>query len=307
MRGSGGARRRGGVRVAVAALAAVMAAVVAAGCTSPPESMFGEGKQVRVGTKGDQPGTSFTRHAGVYDGFDIAVAKEVLGGVGVAEPLFTGVLSKNRAIDLRKGAVDLVVGTYSITKKRMAPTTEPNGEGLDFVGPYASTPQGVLVRAEDRDRYHALDDLDGRLVCVWKGTTSVQELSRPAYRQIRLHEEEDAAYCVKALKEGRVDAVSTDQMILYGFMEAEPALTVVPGIAFGATNDYGIAMVKGHREDCERLRDALKTYVSGNDWDRDFQNNLDVMPAAERNEAKPTTSEIDAVSCRDHPANASID
>ncbi|MEU3749089.1 MULTISPECIES: transporter substrate-binding domain-containing protein [Streptomyces] len=290
---------------------AVLTALATACTTAAPEpTLLGAGKKIRVAAKGDQPGTGFEPHDGEFEGFDITVTQEVLGRLGIdaASIRFDGVLSKNRAKSLREGDFDLVVATYSITLQRTLPVEE-GGEGLDFVGPYASTPQGVLVRAADKDRYRGLSDLDGRQVCVWKGTTSLTELSKPAYQLIRLREEKDAGYCVKALKAGEVDAVSTDQLILYGFMEAEPTLAVVPGIAFGVINDYGIAMHRtpAHRKECERLREALKKYVSGNDWDRDLANDLPRVPVAARNEAKPTTAEIDALSCRERPANAKVD
>ncbi|BBC34248.1 hypothetical protein SGFS_055420 [Streptomyces graminofaciens] len=287
-------------------MAAVVALLwpLATGCSSE-ESMFDDGK-VHVGAKSDQPGTSSSPHDGVYEGFDITVAKELLASVKVTSPYFSGVLSKNRGPALRNGDLDLVAATYSITAQRMKPRDE-GGEGLDFVGPYASTQQGILVREKDYGRYKDDSDLDGKLVCVWKGTTSAEELKKPAYDKIRLREEEDAKYCMKALLAKEVDAVSTDQLILYGFMEAEPGLRVVPGIKFGEPNDYGIAMAKGHRADCERLRDTLRTYVAGNDWERDFENNLPKVPKAERDEARPTADEIDALSCRDKPGNASVD
>ncbi|WP_380279926.1 transporter substrate-binding domain-containing protein [Kitasatospora purpeofusca] len=296
-------RRRPELR---AATAAVLLALTAGGCGAEPESsIFADKKKVRVGAKSDQPGTSRERHAGDFDGLDIAVARELLDRVGAEPPIFNGIISKNRAPALRDGDVDLVVATFSITEQRMLPVKD-GGEGLDFVGPYASTSQGMLVRAADLARYRTLDDLNGRLVCVWKGTTSADELRKPSYSAIRLREEDDAGFCVNALKAGEVDAVSTDQLILYGFMEAEPTLAVVPGIAFGATNDYGVALAKGHRKDCERLRDALKKYVVSNEWDRDVKNNLPQLPLERRNEARPTEIEIDAVSCRDRPANAPV-
>ncbi|MFE7559829.1 transporter substrate-binding domain-containing protein [Kitasatospora sp. NPDC057500] len=289
-----------------AATAAALLAVTAAGCGADPDpSIFADRKKVRIGAKSDQPGTSLERHAGDFDGLDIAVARELLDRVGAEPPIFSGILSKNRAPALREGEVDLVVATFSVTAKRMLPVGE-GGDGLDFVGPYASTQQGMLVRAADLERYRTLDDLNGRLVCVWKGTTSADELRKPAYQAIRLREEEDAGYCVNALKAGEVDAVSTDQLILYGFMEAEPTLAVAPAIAFAETNDYGVAMAKGHREDCERLRDALKKYVVSNEWDRDVENNLPRLPLERRNEARPTEAEIDGVSCRDRPVGAPV-
>ncbi|MFJ8043866.1 transporter substrate-binding domain-containing protein [Kitasatospora sp. NPDC096147] len=289
------------VRVSAVAVAVVLAA---AGCgTDEPPSLFAKGEQVLVGAKNDQPGTGFEVHAGEFAGLDITVAREVLNRVGSEPPDFTGVLSKDRAPKLQKGKLDLVAATFSITAQRMKPLSE-GGDGLDFVGPYASGQQGMLIRAADRDRYKRLEDLNGALVCVWRSTTSATELDKPAYQQIRKAEMEDAKTCVDALKRGDVDAVSTDQLILYGFMHADPSLLVPVGIGFGALNDYGIAFAKGHRKDCELAKAALKAYIEGNDWDRDFQLNLPDVPTDKRNEAHPTSDEIDALSCRDSPQGA---
>ncbi|MCX4906580.1 transporter substrate-binding domain-containing protein [Streptomyces sp. NBC_00878] len=290
---------------ATAAIAAAVLLVLATGCSSSPSSITDDGR-VEVGAKSDQPGTSFSPHDGEYNGFDITVVRELLRTMGIDEPDFEGVLSKNRDVDLRSGDLELVAATFSITADRMKPEDE-GGKDLDFAGPYASTHQGILVRAADYGRYGNLSDLKGKQVCVWESTTSADELKSEAYDGISVRTETDANYCVKALREGEVDAVSTDRLILFGFMAAEPGLKVVPGIKFGTPNDYGIAMAKGHRKDCEKLRDALKKYVTGNDWARDFALNLPEVPKAERDEAQPTTADIEALSCRDKPANATAD
>ncbi|MBL3671582.1 transporter substrate-binding domain-containing protein [Streptomyces sp. M2CJ-2] len=291
------------IRTGAAGAALVGAAL--AGCSSEPPSLFAEGR-IEVGAKSDQPGTSYSPHDGEFNGFDITVAREVLDRVGVKSLDFEGVLSENRARDLHEGDIQLVAATYSITTDRMAPRSE-DGDGLDFVGPYASTQQGVLVRTEDSGRYKRLSDLNGQLVCVWKGTTSAAELERKAYGDIRTATETDARDCVRRLREKTVDAVSTDQLILYGFMEDDPGLTVERALTFGAFNDYGIAMVKGHRDDCRKLQQALMDYARSNDWDRDFQNNLPRVPKAIRDEARPTDDDIDRYSCRDKPGNAKVD
>ncbi|MFE6777246.1 transporter substrate-binding domain-containing protein [Streptomyces sp. NPDC057702] len=276
-----------------------------AGCSSEPASMLA-GKKVEVGSKGDQPGTSYSPHDGEFNGFDITVAREVLRRVEAKPPQFEGVLSQNRADVLQDGAVQLVAATFSITAQRMKPTSE-GGDGLDFVGPYASTQQGILVRTENAGRYKRVKDLKERTVCVWKDTTSARELEKTAYSGLIPVEKTDAKDCIKALKSGKVDALSTDQLILYGFEAAEPGLTVPDGLVFGPINDYGIAMVKGHREDCRKLKQALIDYAGSNDWDRDFQNNLDRVPRADREDARPTVYEIESLSCRDKPGNANVD
>ncbi|WP_228389789.1 transporter substrate-binding domain-containing protein [Streptomyces smaragdinus] len=287
--------------VAVAALAGAFLA----GCSSKPPSLFDEGK-IEVGSKNDQPGTSYSPHAGEYTGFDVTVAREVLGRVGVKSPDFDGVLSKNRARALHEGDVELVAATYSITAQRMKPQSE-GGDGIDFVGPYVSTRQGILVRTADAELYRSHDDLNSRLVCVWEGTTSAEELARPAYSKVRTVVMTDAHECVTALLKKKVDAVSTDQLILYGFTEADASLTVPPGLTFGPFNDYGIAMAKGHRDDCRKLQQALMEYVQSNDWDRDFEDNLSRVPKADRNEARPTDDDIESLSCRDSPGIAKVD
>lgn len=274
--------------------------------------MFDGGK-IHVATKGDQPGTSYSPYANEFSGFDITVTDELLSRVGDASASYLEVQSKNRTKALHDGDAKLVAGTFSITADRMNPAKKEEGN-VDFVGPYASTPQGILVRSKDyaAGKYHKLSDFfgTGEQVCVWGGTTSAKELSRKAYDEVSLAWEKDAKSCVNALLNGDVEAVSTDQLILYGFMQhnketkEKPALTVARDVRFGAPNDYGIAIPKENREDCRRLRDALKEYVKdGNAWDDHLADNLPGVPKPERDKAKPHTSEIDGLSCRDKPAN----
>ncbi|MFE7624567.1 transporter substrate-binding domain-containing protein [Streptomyces sp. NPDC057509] len=300
---TGAARHRRAVTVTAAVATAVLYAA-ATGCDSEPESILSD--RTEVGAKSDQPGTSFSPHDGEYNGFDISVVGTLMNMLGYDTPRFSGVLSKNRAKLLHDDHVQLVAATYSITPSRMAPK-DKGGDDLDFVGPYASTQQGFLIRKNDRS-IRTLADLDGKVVCVWKGTTSANELNKPAHDKIVKRTEEDASYCVKALKDKEVDAVSTDQLILYGFMQANPSLRVVPGIKFGEPNDYGIAMAKGHRKDCVRLRDALTQYIrQATSWERDFQNSLPAVPKETRDEAKPTEDEIMALSCVDRPGDSPAD
>ncbi|GLF95099.1 transporter substrate-binding domain-containing protein [Streptomyces yaizuensis] len=284
---------------------AALAATALAGCSSDPPSLL-TGKVIEVGVKRDQPGTSFSPFAGEFEGFDVKVARELLSSVGVKDPSFEGILSKHRASVLQKGHVQFVAATFSINQERMAPKGEMEGaENLDFVGPYAATKQGFLVRKDESARYKHLRDFRGKVVCVWEGTTSGSALDeiKETYG-ITTVTEMDAAQCVNKLRAEEteaVDAVSTDQLILYGFMEEHPELAVASGVTFGADNRYGVAMKKGYREDCKKLQRALVDYVNSNDWEADFLLELGSVPREIRKKAKPQVADIENLSCRDEP------
>ncbi|GAU69410.1 putative ABC transporter substrate-binding protein [Streptomyces sp. NBRC 110611] len=285
---------RRGRRTVVTAAFLVFAALTASACAdAEPPSLFASGK-VSVGTKNDQPGTGVV-HTYKFSGFDITVARQILKSVG-AEPDFGIVPSEDRTTVLTEKKKDLVVATFSITVERM--------KRLDFVGPYASTYQGIMVRKDDR-RIRRPDDLFGKRVCTWPGTTSATTLQGPEYSRIAVYERPDASSCINDLKVTKVaDAVSTDQMILYGFTQENPDLRVVPDLTYGSANHYGIALAKGHRADCLKLRDALRDYIGGNNWSHDFSTSLWSIPKADprwETDYKPRLETIDSLSCRDQP------
>lgn len=270
-----------------------------AGCSSPPSIL--DGGTVVIGAKNDQPGTSYAEDANDYKGFDIMVARRVLEGAKFKKMRFEGLVSKNRVEDLQHGYVELVAATYSITPKRMAE--------VDFVGPYASTRQGMLIRKEDAKKYKGVPDFfsTGEQVCVWEGTTSERVLKTKAYSEISTVSHQDAGDCVDELKAKNVVAISTDRLILFGLAQKHSDFMVVPKIEFGGHNHYGIAIAKKHREECRTLRDALKAYLRTTDWDDDINRYLPSVPQAERDEARPDPDQdVDDVSCRDKPTNSEM-
>ncbi|MGW5115325.1 transporter substrate-binding domain-containing protein [Streptomyces noursei] len=278
---------------ALLTLAGLAATATACGTAEPP-SLLASGK-VLVGVKSDQPGTGYTLDGYNPSGFDITLARHVLASLHV-EPDFGAVPSEDRMTVLTEKKKDLIVATFSITPDRMAK--------LDFAGPYANTFQGVLVRKADH-RIAKPSDVIGKRVCTWPGTTSYNSFNGPEGQGIRVYQSQTAQGCIADLRRNDADAVSTDQMILYGFAKKYPDLKVVPNITYGPVNQYGIAMAKGHRADCLKIRDALKEYVTSSDWSQDFANSLPAIPAADpdwEGNYKPRPTNIDALSCRDKPS-----
>ncbi|MFI5529070.1 transporter substrate-binding domain-containing protein [Kitasatospora sp. NPDC051853] len=247
-----------------------------------------EQKVVHVGTKNNQPGTSMLNTDHNWEGFDVQIANRITKALGSA-PFFNDVASADREQVLVSGADDLVVATYSITPARM--------DVVHFVGPYAVTRQGFMVRAENGgiDNLEAFKD---KTVCSWTGTTSLEELKILASGGfIKVMEMSDVEQCRVELMAGRAFAVSTDQLLLYGLAQRDPGLKVVPKVTIGAKNYYGVGIRKDRTEDCRRIRDFFEDYVPGSDWTRDLQS---VMPDIEDPERfRPHRLDITRFSCVD--------
>jgi glutamate transport system substrate-binding protein len=287
------------VYVAVAAFCVIVAVgltlAVSSGSDEQDDTFLGK-ERISVGMHNDLPGISYEENYR-RSGLDQLVLEQIKEGLGIKSASPSNVSSEGRIPALQKGEVDLVIAAFSITPERM--------KEIDFVGPYATTRQGFLVGP--KSTVHELNDFKGEAVCSWEGTTSVATLQEFRREGIEIKELVDASDCIEALKRGEVQAVSTDQMILYGFARhyAKEGLRVVPGVTIGAPQHYGIGLPKGHRADCLKLREFVKRYVESSDWINDVTTSLPDIPAQEPgwiSDYKPSDESIDARSCRDKPS-----
>ena len=219
---------------------------------------------IRIGVKPDQPGLGFLDAAtGKYSGFDIEIATWMAASLGVAADKieFKSIPSATRETALAKGDVDLYVGTYSITDKRK--------QLVDFAGPYFVTGQGLLV-AKANDTIKSEKDLAGMKVCSATGSTPIQNI-RENFPEATPVEFDLYSKCVEALKNGDVDAVTTDQAILLGFASQEPDTLKVVGEPF-TTENYGIGLPLGDTALRTHLNETLTD--GGDTWSKIFDSTL---------------------------------
>lgn len=223
-----------------------------------------EDGKVTIGVKFDQPGIGF-KAAGsdAPTGFDPEVGKIIAGQLGL-EPddiEWVETISDNREPFLQNEKVDFVIASYSITDERR--------KVVGQAGPYYVTGQSLLV-ASDSD-IEGPDDLQGKKVCSVTGSTSIATV-----------EEEYGATpagfdtyseCVEQLKNGSVDAVTTDGAILLGYAAQDPDAIKVVGEPFSEER-YGIGYSKDAPELCEFLNDTLTTAFENGDWEEAFDATL---------------------------------
>lgn len=223
-------------------------------------------KKLVIGVKADQPGLGLRTPDGTFTGFDIDVAKYVAKELGVDEKdiTFKEAVSANREAFLQQGQVDMVVATYSINDARK--------QKVSFAGPYLVAGQDLLVR-EGNKGITGPESLNGKKLCSVAGSTSAQLIKDKYAKDVQLQEERTYSACVDRVLSGQLDAVTTDNSILYGYAAQHPGKLKVLDSPFSEEN-YGIGLKKDDKKGREAVNDALAKMMSDGSWKVALKANL---------------------------------
>ncbi|MBA3652871.1 MAG: glutamate ABC transporter substrate-binding protein [Actinobacteria bacterium] len=220
--------------------------------------------RIKVGTKYDQPGFGLRNPTtGKVEGFDVEIAKRVaehiFGAGGGDKVEFTEAVSKNREPYIQNGTVDLVVATYTINDARK--------QVVDFAGPYFVAKQDIMVKKSDTS-INSVADLNGKKVCTVSGSTSEKNLRAKApTASVTLFD--TYSKCAEALTDGRVVAVTTDNTILAGLVQASNDTFKLLERPF-SDEPYGIGLKKGDEAFRSFLNDTLEKIFKNGDWAKAF-------------------------------------
>ncbi|MBA2489078.1 MAG: glutamate ABC transporter substrate-binding protein [Chloroflexi bacterium] len=207
---------------------------------STPQSIRDKGT-LTCGVKFDVVGFGFRNPTNnEIEGFDADICREIAEELGVQAELIEAV-SANRTPFLNERRVDLVISTFTVNAERLAL--------MDFSRPYYIAGQSILAKTSDTS-ISSVADLNGKNVCSVTGSTSEANVraQAPEANLVLFATYTEAG---QALNDGRCNAVSTDDVILFGLIDAYPD-TELKGEPF-TTEAYGIGMKKGSTE--------LKTFV----------------------------------------------
>ncbi len=210
--------------------------------------------KLKVGTKFDQPGFGLKGLDGTLAGFDVEVAKIIAGALGVTAEKIEYVESPSKVREelIEKGTVDLVAATYTINDKRK--------ERITFAGPYYVAGQQLMVKT-DNTTIKGPDDLKtnaDQKVCSVTGSTPSEQIKpylANVDTQLVLFDVYDK--CANALRTGQVQVVTTDNVILLGFVSKSEKAFKLVGEQF-TKEPYGIGIKKGDVKFCEFINKTLK-------------------------------------------------
>jgi len=218
-------------------------------------ALLNQAQKITVGTKFDQPLFGLKGLSGTPEGFDVEVAKIIVGELGIPENKITWIETPSsiREEKLAQGGVDLIAATYTINATRK--------ERVSFAGPYYIAGQDLMVKKED-SAVTGPESLKAAKVkvCSVSGSTPAEKIKTyvdPA--QLVLFDV--YSKCADALRTGQVQVVTTDNVILLGLIDKSSGAFKLVGKPF-TSEPYGIGIKKGDVKFCQFIDETLQKAVA---------------------------------------------
>jgi glutamate transport system substrate-binding protein len=212
-----------------------------------------DAKKIKVGTKFDQPGFGLKGLDGKPAGFDVEIAKIIANELGLTNDQieFSESPSAVREQVIEQGTVDIVVATYTINDTRK--------QRISFAGPYYEAGQTIMVRNNESD-ITGPDSFKttNKKVCSVTNSTPANNIKKyltDAAQQLVLFDTYQK--CVDALSGNQVDAVTTDNVILLGFISKNEGKFKLAGDTF-TKEPYGVGLKKDDTDFRNFINDSLE-------------------------------------------------
>jgi glutamate transport system substrate-binding protein len=215
--------------------------------------------KITIGTKFDQPLFGLKGPSGDPEGFDVEFGKIIAAKLGLeaGDIEWVQTVSENRESYIEDGRVDIVIATYTINDERK--------QLVDFAGPYFNAGQMLMV-TEDNTDITGPDDLAGKSVCSARGSTPAANMEEN-YPEVKLELAAEYGDCLEPLRNGQVDALTTDNVILSGYVDQNEGDFKLVGEPF-TEEPYGIGLKKGDDEFRTFLNDVIEESFENGEWEK---------------------------------------
>ncbi|MCP9489012.1 MAG: glutamate ABC transporter substrate-binding protein [Solirubrobacteraceae bacterium MAG38_C4-C5] len=214
--------------------------------------------EIAIGVKFDAPPFGFRDPAGgKVQGFDVDVGRAVAESLGV-RPRFVEAVSDDRIPLIQAGEVDLVLSTMTITPQR--------AQSIGFTDPYFVARGRILV--PEGSPITGVDALAGEAVCTTLGSTYELTLAEQA-PEADLRLVDKISECVPLLRDGTVDAIVNDDVILTGLIIQDGSLRLVGDDL--TTEPYGAGLAAGDEAFATFLDGVLERFKADGRWTDAYQ------------------------------------
>jgi len=217
--------------------------------------------KIVVGTSADYPPYEFHKSIDGKDtivGFDIAIAEEIAKDLGVKLEIqdmkFDGLLAA-----LETGNIDFVIAGMTPNEERK--------KSVDFTKIYYMAQQGVMIRAEDKDKYTDIASLNGKKVGAQKG--AIQEtIAKEQITGAQVVALGKIPDLVMELKNKKVEALVVELPVASSYVEKHKDLIISDIKVEDDTGGSAIAVKKGNADLVEAMNKTLDRLMSDGSIDR---------------------------------------
>ncbi|WP_304224181.1 transporter substrate-binding domain-containing protein [Gracilinema caldarium] len=241
------------VSMAAFGLAIALLASINLSCSSNQKqdalNKIQKAKTLIIGTSADYPPYEFHVLKDGKDlivGFDIAIAQEIAKDLGVKLEIkdmqFDGLLAA-----LQAGTIDIVISGMTPTEERK--------KSVDFSKTYYYAVHGVIIRAEDKDKYQTVDALKNARLSAQKGTIQVG-IAKTQILGLSEAEAEKPSDKVKELgtiknlildlKNKKVDAIVAELPVASAYVNNNPDLALAAPTFTDDEGGSAVAVKKGN-------------------------------------------------------------
>lgn len=183
----------------------------------------------------------------VIGGFDVDIANEIANKIGVnlviQEMDFDALVSA-----LPAGKVDLVISGMNPTEER--------AKVVDFSEVYYNSKHGILVRAEDADKYQTFADLEGAKVGVQLGSTQ-EKIAKTEIPNVNLQQLSNINNLILELKAGKVDAIVMEKPVAEMAVKSNPELSVGKPIYEEQTGGNAVGIAKNNPQLLAKVNEVI--------------------------------------------------
>jgi polar amino acid transport system substrate-binding protein len=226
-------------------------------------------RKIAIGSGYTVPPMNYLDEAGNHVGFDIDLGRAVADKLGAAiggplEVELVRVDSQSRVTFLAAGRVDLTISSMSHTRGRE--------DAIDYAEPpYLWVGKQFYAK---RGRFESVEDLIGQRIAVQQGSNAMiagaqylQELGDPEPKMMAFRTDGEA---LLALRQGKVEAFTQDNVILLGLLGEEAADYEPVGPVY-SPGLYGIGVAPNDSRWRDAVSFALQSAMQDGTYERIYE------------------------------------